>query len=374
MMIMALDHIRDYMHIHGADDDPTNLVTTSPALFFTRFITHYCAPTFVFLSGTSIYLQSMRKSKKELSAFLLKRGLWFMFAEIAIVTLLMTFNPLYNVLILQVIWVIGLSMVLMSVIIFLPFNAIFWIGILMIFGHNWFDRFSYPNPFKVPFWYGLLHQLSFFQYGPSRFVGMMYPLIPWVGVMMLGYCLGAWFNKTVDAAKRRKNLCYLGTAAILFFVILRYTNLYGDFNKWSVQSRGGVYTFISFMNVSKYPPSLLYLCITLGPTLITLSLLEQAKAGWTNVVSVFGRVPFYYYLWHFFLAHVTLVLFFFASGKGTKDIVDYNVPFLFRPQHWGYPLWVVYAVWIGLLIILYPICKRYDKYKMNHKKWWLSYI
>lgn len=374
MIIMALDHIRDYLHIHGADEDPTNITTTTPALFFTRFITHYCAPIFVFLSGTSIYLQALRKSKKELSVFLLKRGLWLMLAEIVIVNLLMTFNPLYNFLILQVIWVIGLSMVLMAAIVFLPFRVIFWLAIVMVFTHNWFDRFSYPNPFQVPFWYGLLHQQSFFQYNKTHFVGVMYPLIPWVGVMMLGYCLGAWYQPNANPLKRQKKLLYLGIAVIVFFIVLRYGNVYGDPSKWSFQSKGTIFTIISFINVAKYPPSLLYLCITLGPALIMLSLLERTRAGWTNIVSVYGRVPFYYYLWHFFLAHLITVIFFFASGKGTKDIIDVNVPFLFRPQHWGFPLWVIYLVWMGLIIVLYPICKRYDSYKMNNKKWWLSYL
>ncbi len=374
MMIMAIDHIRDFIHIHGMDQDPTSLASTSPAVFFTRFITHYCAPIFVFLSGTSIYLQAQRKSKKELSVFLFKRGLWFMFAEIAIVNLLMTFNPLYNFVMLQVIWVIGLSMVLMSAIIYLPFRAILLISIALIFGHNLLDQFNYPDPTKTPIWFAIIHQQAFIEYAPMHFLAIGYPIIPWIGVMMLGYCLGKWYSKDYDASKRQKQLIWAGMATILFFIVLRYSNLYGDLSMWTTQPRGTAFTIISFFNVTKYPPSLLYCCITLGPALIALSLLEKTSAEWTRKVSVFGRVAFYYYLWHFFLVHLTCVVFFFASGKGVKDIIDYNSPFLFRNMQWGYPLWVVYVVWLILMIILYPICKKYDRYKSTHKNWWLSYI
>ncbi len=374
MMIMAIDHIRDFIHIHGMDQDPTSLETTSPAIFFTRFITHYCAPIFVFLSGTSIYLQAQRKSKKELSIFLFKRGLWFMIAEIAIVNLLMSFNPLYIFVLLQVIWVIGLSMVLMAAIIYLPFKAILFISIALIFGHNVLDQFNYPDPTKIPIWFAILHQPTFIEYAPTRFLAIGYPIIPWIGVMMLGYCLGKWYSKDYDTQKRQEQLIWLGLATTLFFFILRYTNLYGDPSKWAFQPRGNAFTILSFFNVSKYPPSLLYCCITLGPAMIALSLLEKTSAAWTRKVSVFGRVAFYYYLWHFFLVHFTCVVLFFVSGKGIKDIIDYNSPFLFRNMQWGYPLWTVYVIWILLMFILYPICKKYDQYKSTHKQWWLSYI
>lgn len=160
MIIMALDHVRDFFHIHAMDDDPTNLQTTSPALFFTRFITHYCAPTFVFLSGTSIFLQSQRKTKKELSIFLLTRGLWLMFLEIVVINFLFSFNPLYNFIGLQVIWVTGLSMVIMSVLIFLPLEIIFVLGLIIILGHNYLDRFNYDISKPIPFAWSLLHQTS----------------------------------------------------------------------------------------------------------------------------------------------------------------------------------------------------------------------
>ena len=374
MMVMAIDHVRDFIHIHGMDQDPTSLASTSPAVFFTRFITHYCAPIFVFLSGTSIYLQAQRKSKKELSVFLLKRGLWFMFAEIVIVNLLMSFNPLYNFVMLQVIWVIGLSMVLMSTIIYLPFRAILVISIALIFGHNLLDQFNYSDPTNTPIWFALIHQQAYIEYAPMRILFINYPIIPWFGVMMLGYCMGKWYSKDYDTTKRQQQLIWVGISTIGFFLLLRYTNLYGDPSKWTTQPRGTVYSIISFFNVTKYPPSLLYCCITLGPALIALSLLEKTSAAWTRKVSVFGRVAFYYYLWHFFLVHLTCVILFFVSGKGVNDIIDYNSPFLFRNMQWGYPLWIVYLVWVILMIILYPICKKYDHYKSTHKHWWLSYL
>jgi uncharacterized membrane protein len=373
MIIMALDHVRDYFHIHAFDDDPLNLATTTPALYFTRFITHYCAPTFVFLSGTSIYLQSLRKTKKELSRFLLARGLWLMLLEIVIVNLFWSFNPLYNFIGLQVIWVIGLSMVIMSAIIFLPLEAVLVLGLVLVCGHNVLDSYDVKNA-SPSVWWGLFHQQSFFPYAKERLVAVFYPLIPWPGVMMLGYCLGKWYTKDFDAAKRTKYLLITGSIALVVFVVVRYTNKYGDANHWTKQ-RDGVYTLLSFLNVVKYPPSLLYLCITLGPSIIALALLEKAKGAWQNFVMVFGKVPMFYYLCHIFLIHFIEVVFFYATGHHNNEIIDQNVPFLFRPLHYGFNLLVVYSIWISVIIILYPFCKKYSEYKANNpQKKWLSYL
>ena len=376
MVIMALDHVRDFFHIHGMDGDPTNLATTSPALFFTRFITHYCAPVFVFLSGTSIFLQSQRKTKKELAIFLLTRGLWLMLIEVVVINFLFSFNPFYNGIAVQVIWVIGVSMVLMSVLIFLPFKIIFVIGLIMVLGHNFLDRYNFNSNQSIPLGWSILHQPSFKMYAPQHFIIVLYPLIPWPGVMMLGYCMGKLFTKDYDAVKRKKQLLYFGIIAIAVFAVLRYTNVYGDPALWSEQNRGTVYSIISFFNVTKYPPSLLYLCITLGPALITLTLIENIQSKFVDAVTVYGRVPMFYYLCHFFLIHLLCVIFFYASGHHNNEITDPNLtsPFLFRLQHWGYPLWVVYIIWIGVVALLYPFCKKYSEYKATHKKWWLSYL
>jgi uncharacterized membrane protein len=371
MIIMALDHVRDFFHITAMTEDPTNPATTTPILFFTRWITHYCAPIFVFLTGTAAFLSGQRKTKKEQSAFLLKRGLWLIIAEVTIVNLFFGFDPLYHFVGLQVIWVIGVSMILLSVLLYLPLRVLFVIGLLLVAGHNLFDRFNYASMGETPLWYGLLHQQVFLNYAEGRFFGVLYPLIPWPGVMLLGYCLGSWYVKGFDAERRKKLLVQWGLGAIVLFVALRWANVYGDLVPWSKQSET-FRTVISFFNVTKYPPSLLYLCMTLGPGLLVLRAVEKASGSWTNYVLVFGRVPLFYYLLHFFTIHLLCVIAFFATGEPMSRAASGMMAF--RPNDWGFSLGVVYLIWIGLLVFLYPFCKRYSEYKATHNQWWLSYL
>ena len=379
MVIMALDHTRDYFHITANIDDPLNLATTTPWLYFTRWITHFCAPIFVFLSGTSIYLQSLRKTKKELSAFLIKRGLWLIFAEFVIISLAWTFDPMYHLHAMQVIWAIGISMVILGLAIHLPYRAILLLGIVIVFGHNLLDIPESAPGFKASFWWDLFHHGFFklYPYAPNHYVMMVYPFVAWTGVMMLGYCTGILFSAKYTEAQRRKILSVLGLGLILFFIVVRFINIYGDPAAWSIQ-KNGLYTFFSFMKVTKYPPSLLYLCITIGPALLLLSFIDRIKNGFTNIMLVFGRTAFFYYIIHLYLIHLLAVIAFFIRGNHTvQDAIDsmQRVPFLFVMPGEGVGLALVYAVWAGVIITLYPLCKWYDKYKTSHKeKWWLSYL
>ncbi|MGZ8553761.1 MAG: DUF1624 domain-containing protein [Chitinophagaceae bacterium] len=378
MVIMALDHVRDYFHLTGFTDDPLNLATTTPFLYFTRWITHLCAPIFVFLSGTSIYLQSLRKTKKELSAFLIKRGLWLIFAEFIIIAFAWTFNPFYNFIPLQVIWAIGISMVILGFAIRLPYHFILVMGLVIVFGHNLLDIPEAAPGFKAGFWWDLLHHGHFaaYPYMPGHFAVIVYPFVPWLGVMMLGYCTGIFFSPQFSAEQRRKIIFRLGIALILFFVIVRFINIYGDPVAWTVQ-KNGLFTFLSFMKVNKYPPSLLYLCITIGPALVLLSFMEKFKNGFTNIMVVFGRTAFFYYIIHIYLIHLLATIVFFAKGHSIQDALNsmQNLPFMFLIPGEGYNLPVVYGIWAFVIILLYPICKWYDKYKTRHKeKWWLSYL
>lgn len=372
MIIMALDHVRDFFHIDAMVEDTTNMNSTTPTLFFTRWITHYCAPIFVFLSGTSAFLSGQKKTKKELSSFLLKRGLFLMVLEIVVVNFLVVFDPLYRFIGLQVIWVIGLSMVLLSLLIYLPLRVLFIIGMVMVVGHNMLDGFNYNNMNEVPFWYAFFHQQLFTSYAEGRFFAILYPLIPWPGVMLLGYCMGAWYVKEFDAARRKRLLLGWGLTAVAAFFILRWINVYGDLVPWSTQ-KDNTMTVLSFFNVTKYPPSLLYLCMTLGPALLLLIWLEKVKGSWTNIVSVYGRVPMFYYLLHFFTIHVLCIILFFATGRPVSDIAAGN--FAFRPNDFGFSLPIVYLIWIAVVAGLYPLCKRYDTYKLNNRqKWWTGYL
>jgi len=381
MVIMALDHVRDFFYrtnvTGGASvaTSPTDLATTTPALFFTRWITHFCAPIFVFLAGTSIFLMSQKKSTKELSGFLLKRGLWLMIVEIVLITFSWTFNPFYNAIILQVIWAIGASMIVMGLLIYLPPKILLIIGLIIVFGHNLLNYSWINKDIKGGWGADLLYFSNFsaYQLDKTHFFIIVYAFVPWTGLMLLGYYFGRLFKPDVDPAKRKRILLVLGFSLLALFLVLRSINNYGDPVPWSTQSRGGVFTFLSFLNINKYPPSLDFLCVTIGMCLIALSALEGIQNKVTEFFRVYGRVPMFYYVLHLYLIHLIGVIVFFAEGFSTADIVQPNNPFFFRPSGIGFGLPGVYAIWIIVVLILYPLCKKYDRYKSSHRQWWLSY-
>jgi uncharacterized membrane protein len=371
MIIMALDHVRDFFHITASTADPTDPATTTPALFFTRWITHFCAPIFVFLAGTSAFLNGTKRTKKELSVFLLKRGIWLILIEITLFNLFFSFDPLFHVIALQVIWVTGVSMVLLAALIYLPIPVLLVIALIIIAGHNLLDNFNAVDRRHVPLAWSLFHQQSFREYAPGRLLIVLYPIIPWPGIMLLGYCLGSLFKPGYDAAVRRSKLLWMGSLAILAFFVLRWINVYGDLNPWAEQ-KNTTATVISFFNVTKYPPSLLYICMTLGPALIVLAWIEKIKAGWTNIVVIYGRVPMFYYLLHFFIIHLLCTILFFLSGHTMAQATGGMM--LFRPDDFGYSLGIVYLIWIAIVAALYLPCKWYSQYKASHTYWWLAYL
>jgi uncharacterized membrane protein len=382
MVIMALDHVRDFLYradlTKAADAamDPTNMETTYPALFFTRWITHFCAPIFIFLAGTSIYMMGQRLTKNELSIFLLKRGLWLVILEVTIITFGWTFNPMYNILILQVIWAIGASMILFGLLIKLSYKVIFGLGLLIVVGHNVMDFPSVGAAIKGNILMEFLYSanFSFHAFAPNHYIAIIYSFLPWMGVMLLGYCFGRLFEANVEATYRRKVLVNLGLAIIASFLILRFSNLYGDPLPWSSQPRGLVYTFLSFLNLNKYPPSLLFICMTLGPAMLILAWFEKIQNRFTSILNIYGRVPMLYYVLHFYFIHIITVVVFFMQGFGMNDIISPNNPFFFKPNGIGFNLWGVYAVWILVVALLFPICKKFSIYKGSHKQWWLSYL
>lgn len=370
MIIMALDHVRDFFHVAAVTGNPTDMNTTTPVLFFTRWITHFCAPVFVFLTGTGAFLAGRKMSKQELSAFLFKRGLWLIAIELVIMNFIFSFNPHYSIVAVQVIWVIGWSLVILSVLHWLPLRVLLIIGLVLVLGHNLLDRFD-AQPGQQVLWWAFLHQQFFDIVTPDHTIFVLYPLIPWPGILLLGYCMGSLFTKEFDPVKRRQWLLKGGLLITLAFFVLRWINIYGDPSLWATQ-KDGVHTVLSFFNVTKYPPSLLFLCMTLGPALIALWALETAKGKWKNFVVVYGRVPMFYYLIHFFLIHFICMIIFFSNGhtltEGMKGF------FWFRPDDFGYSLGGVYLIWAALVLSLYPLCKRYSEYKASHTQWWLSYL
>lgn len=375
MLIMALDHVRDFFHVTAMTDDPLNLQTTTPVLFFTRWITHFCAPIFVFLSGTSAYLSGKRKSKKELSIFLIKRGVWLVLAEIVIVTLGLSFNPFYNAIFLQVIWAIGWSMVILGILVQLPMAVIITVGFILVLGHNITDHIQLPKDGAAVVLTNVFITARgyFIPLGSTHGILVLYAILPWTGIMLLGYGLGTVFQPEISRQQRHQILVGLGLGTLLLFAVLRYANVYGDPSLWTKQP-SGFYTFLSFMNTSKYPPSLLYTCMTISAALLLLALLERVSNRFTSIISVYGRVPFFYYILHFYLIHTLVVILFFASGYSTGQIADNQTPFLFRPANFGYTLVLVYGIWLALIALLYFPCRWYDRYKKSHHFWWLSYV
>jgi uncharacterized membrane protein len=383
MVIMLLDHTRDFVHADGLRFDPTDVARTWPLLFFTRWITHFCAPIFVFLAGTGAYLQQLRgKSKPELSKFLITRGLWLIVLELTVVRLGVFFTVDYwNLLaFMQVIWVIGVSMIVLAGLIHLPLRTVAWIGIGMIVAHNLLDNIQVtgwrgpgtPTPgFGASIWL-ILHQGGvFFPFGfPGPAAIALYPLIPWIGVMAAGYAFGAVYE--LEPAERRRWLLRHGAALTIAFVILRAVNFYGDPNEWSAQS-SPVMTVLSFLNVSKYPPSLLFLLMTLGPALIFLGLSDGVRSRLARPLIVFGRVPMFFYLLQWPVAHGFGVLASIIAGKPFAHLIGPPIG-AGPPADAGFGLGTVYLFWIAGTLLLYPLCRWYANLKATGRYRWMSYI
>ena len=375
MIIMALDHVRDYFHSSAYLYDPLDLQLTSPALFFTRWITHFCAPVFLFLAGTSAFFVGQKKSKKDLSLFLLKRGMWLILLELTLLSFEWNFDITFSNIYFIVIWALGISMIVLAGLIHLPVKLIVLIGFVLVAGHNLLDNIHVPGNSLKAFGWALLHDQQFFQWGGKNFL-VGYPVLPWIGVMALGYCLGTLFTSAYSAERRKKILLMIGGCAIALFILIRFINMYGDPFPWS-QQPSAFYSFLSFIKANKYPPSLLYILMTLGPAILFLAFTENINNAASKVVSIYGRVPMFYYLLHILLIHLLTMA---AAGLFTD--FSWKVWILKEPlwftqslKGYGFSLGIVYLVWAAIVIGLYPLCKWYDKYKMGHKeKWWLSYL
>jgi uncharacterized membrane protein len=368
MVLMALDHVRDYFSASG--QNPMTDPNVAAMLFYTRWITHLCAPTFVLLAGVSAGLMAKKKTPSELSRFLFTRGIWLIFLEITVVTLGWKFNFSNSPgIILQVIWAIGVAMVFLAGLVHLPKNTVAWIGIIIIAGSNLLDGIFPPSSFSVPgeFWQGIHSQVLLLPGGISVIIA--YPVLAWIGVIAAGYGLAPVFNW--EAKKRQKFLITLGGGLLLLFILLRATNLYGDPQPWQVGNSLSR-TIINFLNVEKYPPSLLFLSITLGLTIPLMALVEKRKLPLHNALVIVGRVPLFYYVAHIYMVHLLAV---FAGMLQGFPISAWLVPIRYKPEGYGFGLPIVYMVWIGVVLMLYPACKKYNQYKSNNRdKWWLSYL
>ncbi|HPJ43036.1 MAG TPA: heparan-alpha-glucosaminide N-acetyltransferase domain-containing protein [Spirochaetota bacterium] len=371
MVLMALDHTRYFFHQGSAIYLPTDLDKTTFTLFLTRFITHICAPAFIFLAGTAAYLYGTNKKKKDLFTFLFTRGIWLIILGLVLNNFLWSFDLDFESIQLQVIWAIGFSMICLSVSIFFPKKVILAIGVIIVAGHNLLDGISMEgNSLKSVIWY-ILHQENVFQMGDLRMIRISYPVLPWIGVMMLGYCLGTLYKKEVLANRRRKWLLGTGIGSISLFFVLRILNIYGDPDQW-IHYSNFTLTLMSFFNVTKYPASLDFILITLGPSMLILASTESIKNKFVDFLVVFGRVPLFYYFLHIFILHSLVVI----IGGNWKEFIFNHKPFDSVPLGtYELNLWIIYLVWILLIFALYPISKWYMNYKVRHRdKWWLSYL
>ena len=378
MMLMAIDHIRDFVHRGAMQFNPTDLTRTTAAIFITRWLTHFCAPVFFLTAGIGGYLWMSRgrRSKSELSRFLVTRGLWLIFVELTILRVVMFSQVSYrgSVVILLILWAIGVSMIALAALCHLPTGVVAIVSILILALHNTLDRIPVVAFGRFAALWDILHRQDLFRVGDINFV-TAYPVLPWIAVLSIGYCIGPVFSW--DSEPRRRFFFRLGIAVTVFFLIVRALNVYGDPTPWSQQSTL-LFTALSFINVTKYPPSLLFLCMTLGPALIALSRLEGFTFSETNPLIVFGRVPFFYYAAHLALAHLSIVAINFIHYGRTPFLwiapPSMGTPRNVFPPNYGYPLWAVYADWLVILVVLYPVCLWFSRVKRRRRDWWLSYL
>ena len=378
MMLMAIDHIRDYVARSAQQFLPTDLTRTTPAIFFTRWITHFCAPVFVLTAGLGAYFWMTRghHSKGELSRLLITRGIWLILLEVTILRVIFFSQISYtaNPVILIILWAIGISMIALAGLIYLPTPVIAAISIAIVALHNLLDHVS-PERFGRAAWiWDILHRQGVFTFGGVNFV-TGYPVLPWIGVMAGGYCLATVFDW--NANRRRSFLVRLGLAGTAAFFVVRGINVYGDPAHWSHQATP-IFTVLSFLNTTKYPPSLDFLLMTLGPALIAMAWLEKFKFDFTNPLIVFGRVPFFYYGAHLALAHL-IEMGMNSARYGAKPFLLLAPPSMgsasqLFPADFGFPLWMVYVVWVVVLLILYPVCLWFARLKQRRHDWWLTYL
>ena len=367
IVLMVLDHARDFFCSLAVR--PTDLAVASVPLFLTRWVTHFCAPVFVLLAGTAAFLYGGRHTRQGLPGFLLGRGLWLILLELTVLRLCLVPDPGYHLTILSVLWALGWSMVALAALCRLPPLAVAAIGLVLVAGHNLLDGVQVAGAGALAALWKVLHQPGFIPVASGRVVVVGYPLIPWVGVMALGFGLGQLLQ--LPPPERRPRLRWLGLAALLAFALLRGFNLHGDPRPWMSQPRGVLFTVLSFFNTEKYPPSLLFLLMTLGPALLTLAALDAGKARrLAGVLVVYGRVPLFFFVIHLVMLRVASAPF-AALRWGDRAFALPPAGHAGNPE---FPLWTAYLVWAAILLALYPLCRWFGRLKARRRARWLAYL
>ena len=367
MIIMVLDHTRDFVGMSGMNPRDVHDAT----LFLTRWVTHFCAPVFVFLTGVSAFLHGARgRTTGELAAFLFTRGLWLIVIELTLVRLGWRFNLDGHFFVFQVIWVIGASLIVLSGLVHFPRWVIATFGLALVLGHNLLDGLKAADLGAAGLLWHFLHEPARLHTAAGIDVFPLYSLIPWVGVMAAGYALGPVMQWPTE--RRKRWLAAAGLATIAGFVLLRASNLYGDPAPWAVQD-GALATVLAFVNCEKYPPSALYLAMTLGPALVLPALFGDRRGGPASVVVTFGRVPLLFYVTHLFVVHAVAVV---VAGAliGDTAWLFKGLPVASKPQGYGLGLPGIYAIWVAVVVSLYPLCRWFAALKRRRRDWWLSYL
>jgi len=363
---MALDHVRDFMHTTSMSQSPTDLQTTTILLFMTRWVTHLCAPTFVFLSGISAYIAFKKNNNiSESRSFLFKRGIWLVILEFTFINFTLWFDIHFRFMIMEVISAIGLSFIVLSLLLKLPSRTIGIIGLLIIFCHNLLQAVTIPANSIAIFFSSILFRPFLMQVTPSFSFFTAYPLIPWLGIMLSGFACGEFFE--IPAERRIKIFLRVGLATLFVFTIIRFINIYGDPSKWVIQ-RSSLFTILSFINTTKYPPSLLFILLFLGITFLVLYISEKVQNRFSDFLMVYGRVPLFYFLIHLFIIHSLMFLMLRIQGFGSSDMLfgAFNNG---RPKTGGgVELPIIYLIWLSVVLLLYPVCKWYGRYKSEHKE------
>jgi uncharacterized membrane protein len=371
IVIMALDHVRDLLHTTSITQDPTNLANTTTALFLTRWVTHLCAPIFVFLAGTSAYLM-MRNQNNLLTTrrFLLTRGAWLMLLEVTVVSFGIWFDIYFRTMLLQVIFAIGFGFFVLSFLIKLHCNILGMLGLSIIFLHDLALGFK-PEDLTINLVYSLFLSPNFFSFSAQFGIAILYPLLPWMGILLFGFAFGQVFES--DDRKVQRVLFRTGGIALLLFVSLRTYNLYGDAAPWAWQA-SPVFSFLSFINVSKYPPSLLFTAVMLGIMFLALGVLYKTENIFTHFFSTYGRVPLFFYVCHWYIIHAIMFAMVYLQGAWSQ--VNFGVFSFGRPATGvGLELPYIYAAWLGVVLFFYPLCRWYGAYKAKHQdSKWLSYV
>lgn len=376
MIIMALDHTRDYFHAGAMLFQPEDLTRTTVALFFTRWITHICAPVFMFTAGLGAFYWLKRgRTTAQLSRFLWTRGLWLVVLELTALRFIMSFGLREGPVLLTILWALGCSMIGLGFLVWLPARVLAVVSVVVIALHNLTDRISGAQVFgeSAAWLWNVLHQPGVI-HAPDPLVIVAYPLVPWVFVMAAGFCFGQVMM--MDTAQRQRWLIRIGVAMTVAFIVIRAINVYGDPFRWSNEIPG--MTVLSFLRTVKYPPSLLFLLMTLGPAMLLLAWFDRARFSKTNPLIVFGRVPMFYFLAHFTMVHLLAIPFALAK-YGRAGFLWHPMPSVggsaeFYPAGFGYSLGVVWAVWIFVVVAMYPLCLWFMRVKQRRTDWWLSYL